>query len=231
MYVEPLPGKSGLFDNTMMSANLLRGFYRAHRKQIDVIPIKDITLLEKYNKHITKFQSKWDLALKVPGREGLCFTDMRAIILGDDFNEEEYGPDSELLVDFDFLSFQPKTLGDLVRMGLAFHDYSGAAVLDLVSELRALDQEGMPVLFVVDQINSWEHMSPYQYRDHELHSRDIAVPKALSFVSRKKATVDEWTVRNGLCLGATSFRHEPMKRWESYDASMSSIPLAIEVPV
>ncbi len=231
MYVEPLPGKSGLYDNTTMSASLLRGFYQAHRKEIDTIPIKDVALLEKYNKHITKFQGKWDLALKVPGREDLAFTDMRAIILGDDFDEDEYGPDRELLADFDFLSLQPKTLGDLVRMGLAFHDFSGAAVLDLVSELRELDQEGMPVLFAVDQMNTWEHMTPYQYRDHYLHARDIAVPKALSFVTRKKTTVEDWTMKNGLCLGATSFKHEPMKGWETYAASMSSIPLTIEVPV
>ena len=230
IYVEPMPGNAKLYDNTMMSANLLRGFYRAHREQIDIIPIKNIALLEKFTKHIVKFQAKWELALKVPGRESLNFTAMRAIILGADFDEEEYSPDNELLAEFDFLNLEPKTLGDLVCMGIAFHELSGAAVVDLVDELRNLDDESMPVLFAVDQFNSWELMSPYQYKEQKLHSRDIAVPSALSFISRKKSTVEEWSMKNGLCLGATSFRHSPLGGMDDYAASMSSIPLTVEIP-
>ena len=41
-------------------------------------------------------------------------------------------------------------------MGLAFHDYSGLAVMDVVKELKVLKRDDMPVLFAVDQFNAWK---------------------------------------------------------------------------
>jgi hypothetical protein len=230
MYVEPVPGKSKLYDNTMMSAELLRGFYRAHADQINDLPVKNKAALDKFKKHIGKFQEKWDLALKVPGREELSFTEMRAIILADDYDPVEHDADNELLRDFQFVGLEPTTIGDLVRMGLAFHEFSGLAVVDVVEEMRTLDSPTMPVLFAVDQYNAWETMSVYHYRDDALHSRDLCVPHALSFVSKKKDTVQSWTVKNGLCLGATSFKDAPEGGLTSYHATKSSIPLVVEIP-
>lgn len=230
VYVEPTPGKRGLYDNTMMSAELLRGFYRAHADQLNDIPIEEKDVLKKYERHIEKFREKWDLALKVPGRENLNFTEMRAIILGEDYNPDEHDADNELLRDFDFYGLSPSSVGDLVRMGLAFHEYSGLAVMDVVSELKALKRDGMPVLFAVDQFNAWEDMSAFHYRDKALHSRDICVPAALSFLSRKKDTVAEWKVANGLCIAATSFKHAADGGLTTYRDSKSSMPLVVEVP-
>ncbi len=230
MYVQPTPGKSGFYDNTMMSAELLRGLYRAHIQQLNDIQVQDKEILNKFERHIEKFREKWELALKVPGRENLNFTEMRAIILGDDYNPSEHDADNELLSDFDFMSLEPSSLGDLVRMGLAFHEFSGLAVMDVVGELRALKREDMPVLFAVDQFNAWEGMSVYHYKDTALHSRDICVPAALSFLSRKKETVADWTVANGLCLAATSFKHSPEGGIASYEDCKSSMPLVMDVP-
>lgn len=230
IYVEPTPGKSGFYDNTMMSAELLRGFYRAHAEQLNDIPVQKAEALKKYEKHIEKFREKWDLALKVPGREDLNFTEMRAIILGEDYNPAEHDADNELLKDFDFVNLKPSSVGDLVRMGLAFHDYSGLAVMDVVSELKVLKRDDMPVLFAVDQFNAWESMSAYHYKENALHSRDICVPAALSFLSRKKETVAEWKVENGLCIAATSFKHATDGGLATYRDSKSSMPLVVEVP-
>ena len=133
-YVQPTPGKSGFFDNTLMSAELLRGFYRAHMEQLNDIPVQNKELLKKYERHIEKFREKWELALKVPGRERLNFTEMRAIILGEDYNPAEHDADNDYY--FEFLDLQPSSVGDLVRMGLAFHEFSGLAVMDVVRELR-----------------------------------------------------------------------------------------------
>ena len=213
-----------------MSAELLRGFYRAHMKQLNDIPVQNKELLKKYERHIEKFREKWELALKVPGRESLNFTEMRAIILGDDYNPAEHDADNDLLKNFEFLDLQPSSVGDLVRMGLAFHEFSGLAVMDVVRELRALKRDDMPVLFAVDQFNSWESMSAYHFRDTALHSRDICVPAALSFLSKKKDTVENWTLANGLCIAATSFKHSTDGGMATYQDCKSSMPLVVEVP-
>ena len=115
-------------------------------------------------------------------------------------------------------------------MGLAFHEFSGLAVMDVVRELRALKRDDMPVLFAVDQFNSWESMSAYHFRDTALHSRDICVPAALSFLSKKKDTVENWTLANGLCIAATSFKHSTDGGMATYQDCKSSMPLVVEVP-
>lgn len=59
--------------------------------------------------------------------------------------------------------------------------------------------------------------------------KEICVPAALDFLGVKKEQSEKYQLKNGLCIGSTSFKH-PVKNLNSYEDTKSSIPLVIRVP-
>ena len=100
--------------------------------------------------------------------------------------------------------------------------------MDIVEELKMLETVH-PVLLAVDQVNAWSVPSSYQYENVPVLPSDICVPHALNFISKKKAHVENFIVKNGLCIGAVSFKHNEGNKLNFYDAK-NSIPLLIRVP-
>jgi hypothetical protein len=84
---------------------------------------------------------------------------------------------------------------------VALRELSGSLFIDLVAELRALDNPSMPVLIAVDQYNTWEVPSAYAYNNQQLLGKQLCVPHALNFLSAKKAETAAWTMKNGVCIG------------------------------
>lgn len=88
-----------------------------------------------------------------------------------------------------------------MRTGVALRELSGSLFIDLVNELRALDDPSMPVLFAVDQYNVWEVPSAYAFNKRAVLGKQLCVPHALNFLSIKKADSDSWEMKNGICIG------------------------------
>ena len=135
--------------------------------------------------------------------------------------------DADILKNFDFLNFQPKTLEDYVLMGLALNEVAGMAFVDLVNELRNL--ESMPVLIAVDQYNTWQANSAFMFNNQAIVGKDICVPNTLQFLSVKKSETEAWKIKNGLCIGATSFKHGEGKK-VTYENVKASLPLCVRMP-
>lgn len=227
-FIEPVPGNPNLYDNQFMSAELLRGFYLAHAdSHLNDLEITHKKELKKYDAHLAKFKENWGNALGLGGREELNFREMREIILGDDHFPEQDELDAKVLEGFDFLNFKPKTLADLVLVGIAFRDLAGMVVLDLVQELK--DIESTPVLLAVDEYNTWEVPSVYSYKNEQVNGFQLCVPHALQFITKKKALTDAWTLKNGLCVASTSLTHAQGNK-EQYVNTKNSIPLVLQVP-
>ena len=86
-------------------------------------------------------------------------------------------------------------------------------------------------MLAVDQINTWSVPSVYGYDGKKLLSSDICVPYALDFTARKKKDVlNKVNVKNGLCIGATSFKHVEGNKTDFLDVA-NSFPLLVQVPV
>lgn len=187
----------------------------------------------RYVPVMEKFHTEWKRALTVPGRTKLTFMEMRAIIEADEWAGAPEAVaqfdalDSDVLKGFSFLDFKLKTLEDLVRLGVALRDVSGLAVLDLVAELRQL--ESVPVLIAVDQYNTWFTNSAFSYEEVPVKGTQLCVPHALSFIPETKED-DEgtWSLKNGLCIAATSLKHTEGKK-VAFNR-LGSIPLHIKVP-
>jgi hypothetical protein len=98
---------------------------------------------------------------------------------------------------------------------VALRELSGSLFIDLVAELRALDDPSMPVLFAVDQYNTWEVPSAYSYNNQQLLGKQLCVPHALNFLSAKKAETAAWTMKNGVCIGEWTIQPvQPLKGTE-----------------
>lgn len=226
-FIDPLRGNKGVYDNNLMSVQLLRNFSAAHKEQLSAIPLSDnSTIMKKYKKQLATFEDGWRRANQVKGRTDFDFIKMRTIITEESFPDED-ALDEPLLCDFDYPNFKPASLHDLLLMGVAFRELAGLVAGDVVAELRVLDSH--PVLLAVDQYNAWEAQSAYHYHDEPVHSWQIAVPRAMRFISKKKAETDAWQMKNGMCLAAVSSRH-PEGGSEIYKDVFNSIPLAINVP-
>ena len=233
-YVEPVTqlrgeGARGVLDNPFMSAQVLRGLWMAHSAQLNALPLQYPKEMDKYRPYLAKFQEAYDRAKSVSGREKMSFRQMREIVDGDDHVPEQDALDAAVLDGFDYASFSPelKSLGDLCRAGVAFRDLAGSVVMDLVAELRVV--ESVPVLVAVDEYNAWEAPSAFSYRSEAVHGRQICVPHSLRFVSKRKAETEAWTLRNGLCVCATSLSHAEGRK-ETFEDVKSSIPLVVRVP-
>ncbi|KAJ1413363.1 hypothetical protein B484DRAFT_402061 [Ochromonadaceae sp. CCMP2298] len=233
-YVEPslhtLPGSEAqAFDNHEMSVEVLRGFWRAHFEQLRAIPIRDAdTLLAKYAPYLADFKEALQRTLSVEsGSSKLSFSQLRALVDGEDNFPELDLLDADVLADLDFLKFQPKTLEDLVILGVALREISGSLFMDLVGELREL--ESSKVLFAVDQFNTWEVPSAFSYRGRKLMGKELCVPAALNFLSFRKDESAEYSLRNGFCIAATS-EHYSEGKTVNYADQRKSIPLTVTVP-
>jgi hypothetical protein len=92
-----------------------------------------------------------------------------------------------------------------------------------------IDLPGHPVMFAVDEFNYWDSPSSFSYRRRKIIGKEICVPAALNFISVKKEQCEKYSLKNGLCIGSTSFKH-PVKNLNNYEDTKSSIPLVIRVP-
>lgn len=235
-YVEPLEVKVGgvkrkVYDNPYMNKVLLRGFWKAHHKQLKRMVIEDTEALLKYNEPIAKMQKLLVRAMSLPGRDKLNFVELRALVTDEANYFEAYdAPDSEVLKNYDFMSIKLVTLEDLVLLGIALADQSGKVFYDLVNALR--NQTQYPVLFAVDGYNTWFAPSTFAYGTTEsLLGREILVPSALTFITPKKADEQKWTVKRGLCIAATSIKHNAGREVRFDQELKQSIPLRVKVPV
>ncbi len=226
-YVEPVRGQKGVYDNPLMTAQLLRNFHAAHKEQLASIPVGNMDVFNKYGKFLSSITGGWNRALQVKGREDFDFIKMRQIVTEEEFPDEDI-LDEPLLNDFDFLSFEPKTLLDLLLIGVAFRDNAGQVIYDVVNELKNL--ESVPVLLAVDQYNTWEAPSAYQYRDKQLHGFNLAVPNALKFISKTKTETASFQVKNGMCIAAVSSKHPAEGGLQVFNDIASSVPLTLNIP-
>lgn len=107
-----------VFDNPEMSAAALRGFLLAHAKQLRSVPIRDTAILNKYEPYRRLFQEAFDRVTSVEARvTKLPFVQIRALIEVDDGFPEVDKLDVEVLKDFKYQDFEPKTLEDLALLG------------------------------------------------------------------------------------------------------------------
>lgn len=234
-YVQPLKTKVNgvetmVYDNPFMNKDLLRGFWKAHHKQLAKVQIRDTASVLKYKSLIVGKQRAIKKALESPGRERLGFLEMRALITPPENYLSEYDSlDAELLKNYSLKS-ELKTLEDLLLLGVAFAEASGLVVHDLVRELR--EQTDFPVLFAVDQYNTWFAESGFAYGgEGKLNGQRLNVPSQLSFLDRKKnsAASKAFAVKNGLCIATTSFKHVAGKDIHFDREVKNSLPLRVSV--
>jgi hypothetical protein len=233
-YITPVKGASAagsgtenLYDNPLQSVTVLRNFHEAHAKQLRNIPIAFPKKLKKYEGVLAAFKGEWVRARSIKGRENLSFIETRKIIEDEKLFEAQDVLDAPILDKFDYVSFEPKTLLDLVLLGVAFRDVAGQVVMDLVEELR--DLEALPVLLAVDQYNAWEAPSAFSWKDKSVHGKDLCVPQSLNFIHKRKTSTQSYKLKNGLCVAALSSKH-PEGGHETYKDSANSIPLVLRVP-
>lgn len=232
-YIEPVPKQAGdkhnhnVYDNVFMSANLLRNFYDAHAQQLQEIKLVHPHALNKYSAMLAEFKNEWNRAKQIKGREQLGFRATRQIIVNEDHFPEQDALDAHILDTFDYPSYEPKNLKDLVLLGIAFRDVAGQVVQDVVNELKVV--ESAPVLIAVDQYNAWDAPSAYHWEKEQVQGFQISVPSALKFLSKKKVETDAWQLRNGFCIAAMSSKH-PEGQHEPYSKVTNSIPLTLTVP-
>lgn len=228
-FIEPNPftEDGSVFDNPMMTVELLRGFWKAHHEMLKDLPIQNIDNTKKYENIIEEFRVSWKLTASMPGRGKFNFVKMRSFIEDEDNFPDEDQKDAEILQDYDFMNMKLQSLEDLILLGIALRDLAGPVFVDLVTELRQV--ESVPVLIAVDQYNTWDVNSSFYYKSVPVHGRSLSVPKSLSFISKVKAQSLDWEMKNGICLAATSLRHtEGLK--ETYENVKASVPLVIKVP-
>ena len=232
-FVEPVPSSSGsaVLDNPFMSAQVLRGFWKAHAAQLRTMPLQFPGEMAKYAAPMAKFKEAYDRARSVPGREKMSFRQVREIVDAEDYFAEQDRLDSSVLdgshFDLARLMAGPRTLEDLALLGVAFRDQAGLAVMDLVAELKKV--KSVPVLVAIDQYNTWEATSAFHYRNEPVAGKQLCVPHSLSFLSKRKPETEAWKLDNGLCVCATSHAHAE-GRHETYESAISSVPLVVRVP-
>jgi hypothetical protein len=228
-YVEPIQDErfGRLYDNKLMSVELLRGFWRAHHADLAVIKFTRPEALLKYSSFVEQFSESWGREASMPGKEKLGFIQLRALIEGEDCDTNEDAKDADVLKGWDFRTHKVETLEDLVRFGIAFRDLAGKVVLDLVQDLEQL--ESKKVLIAVDQYNCWSAQSAYFYDNVALRGSDLVVPRALSFLDKRKAEGDKRAIKNGLFVCAESLTH-PEGAKELYNSAANSVPLTLQVP-
>jgi hypothetical protein len=219
-----------VFDNPFMSAQVLRGFWKAHAGQLRNMPLKFPGEMAKYVSPLAKFKESFDRARSVPGREKMSFRQIREIVDAEDYFADQDKLDASVLdgQHFDLQRvMSPKNFEDLILLGVAFRDQAGLAVMDLIAELKNVTS--VPVLVAVDQYNTWEVQSAFHYRMEPVAGKQLCVPHSLQFLSKRKPESEAWKLANGLCVCATSHAHAEGRK-ETYENVSSSFPLVIKVP-
>ena len=135
--------------------------------------------------------------------------------------------DAPIIENLDVKNFELRTLEDMVLLGLAFKEVAGLLFLDLVQELKLIQDQ--PVMFAVDNYNVWEVPSAFSFDEKTIYGHSLLVPHALHFLSLKKADTEKWPVTNGLCLAAVS-SYYPEGRNITYQDISRSVPFALKVP-
>lgn len=231
-FIEPykfqVPDTEKIFDNAFMSAELLRSFYRVHKDVLQDIPIENADeILAKYQPDLAVFREEWNRTVPL-APAGSNFIEIRRMIEGEENFEEEDALDADILGNFSYPKIETKSLADLLLLGLFYRDFAGAVAMDLIEQLKNL--ESHRVLFVVDGYNTWEVPSVYQYEHVKVMPKQLCVPRALNFLARHKSVMEQWSCKNGLAIGFTSFRHPPQLK-ETYHDAMKSFQLVIKMPV
>lgn len=159
------------------------------------------------------------------------------MVLGDEetFEDEDLldSPILDNLKHFNLSTFEVKTLADICVAGIAFREYAGPAFIDIVEELRELNDPNRPILIAVDQVNFWDMKTVYKYEDKPITVTQLCVPYATKFLSYKKhdSYTNKSLGKNVFCIGASSYFY-PISKKElvTYIDSRSSLPLTIHVP-
>jgi hypothetical protein len=217
-----------VFDNTFLSAQALRGFWRANKDKLAKLPISKRECLDKYQPLRAVFAEEWNRAKSVPGRENCAFIERRAIVQGGDLVFDEDEKDVDIISDFEE-GFIPETLSDLIKFGVAFRDVAGSVFMDIVSELK--DVTDYPILIAVDQYNCWDSSvaTAFEYENEAIYGSDLCVTRALSLLTKFKAESIQQSLANGLFVCATSFRHTEGKKVD-YETCAKSLPLVLKNP-
>lgn len=229
IFVEPITddvfGK--VYDNRLMTAEVLRGLWRSHKAQLAEIPFNKYDVLKKHHEFLSNFEESWNREMSVIGKEKLSFVQIRSRIEGEDAFPEEDVKDVDVLKNWDFNKFKVSNLEELVQFGVAFRDLAGFVLMDLVKELEV--QEIYKVLIAVDQYNCWSAKSAYEYEFQPVMGHEILVPKVFSYLQRKKADGELRSIKNGMFICAESLTH-PEGAKDLYKSAASSVPLTIHVP-
>ena len=107
-----------IFDNHEMSADALRGFWRAHHNELRQIPIRDTSIMDKYLPYRADFETYLNRILALdPANDTRAFVDLRAQVEGDDSFSALDSQDVDVLKEFRYQDFQAKTLEDLALLG------------------------------------------------------------------------------------------------------------------
>eukprot|EP01039_Chlorochromonas_danica_P006322 gene6322-6972_t len=237
-YIDPVENVTtaeGLpvFNNAHMTAVALRGLWHAHGSLLSTLPIQDTSVIAKYARYINRFNEKWarvQLTLSNSKKVNWTFLKVREIVHGE---EGSHDPDLDkldepILSKFNAQTFEVKTLADLITVGIALLDTSGFAFIDLIAELRRL--ENIPVLFAVDGYNTWMDNAAFYYDSKRIQGRQLAVPYALSFFDTTKEATNSYKLKNGFCIATTSLTH-PEGLKTAFEQEKASIPFILRVPV
>ena len=231
VYVEPVTLDSGevVYDNPLMSVEVLRGFWKAHHEKLSTLPIQHLSCLAKYEPLKARVRENWLRVASIPGREQFSFIQMRRL-MEDSENplEDQDRLDEPVLREYDFMNNKFQSLEDLLLLGVAWREVAGLVVVDLVRELKSLDKS-IPVMFAIDQINNWELQSSYAYENKPVLAKELCVPHALKFLSSKKSETNAWSMDNGLCIAATSGYYVEGRNF-TYEDHLRSIPFSLCVP-
>jgi hypothetical protein len=224
------PDGTIIYDNPQQSAQILRGFYKAHSSVLRSISIRDpVSMMEKYKDELATFEKEWARLSQLADRENLPFVKMRELVDEDNVHPEQDALDKEVLQDFNFKGFKLETLADLCLLGVAFRNFAGVCAVDLIGELKEL--ESVPVMFAVDHWNFWEVKSAFAYEDVAVVGKQMCIPDALQFLSHRREVADKWKMKNGLCIAALSNKHMQANGQKiTYEGKESSIPVTIRVP-
>lgn len=245
-YIEPMSFISNkkVYDNKVMTLRVLRQFHAAHKDVLKQIPIRRTAALKKYQDFIKNLLVHFERVRNATGgkKSKLKFLELRKQVLealseGESYEKPdeanmtaedlERGYDIELLENFSLEDFKLQTLEDYLLLSLALQSTAGMIFLDLINELRIVDE--VPVLFAVDQYNTWDIPSVYKYDNQPVMGRQLCVPSALEFITKHRKTTEEWTVKNGFCIAVTSGTHTEAK-FLDYEDVKSSVPLRLRVP-
>ncbi len=233
-YKEDPANTHRLFNNSWYATDFLRDLIKVHEKELSQIPIYN----ENYSKAVMEYfddiRPQWDRALllaKSKGKE-MNFILKRRRYEGKDNIPEEDEKDSKLLNNFDFDSFQPKTLADLCLSGIAFRDSGGLVAMMVIEALKNLEaSQGPPVLMAVDEYNSWFGQTSFYYKQKMVQGSEMCIPSALQMLSKKKSDNQDENnqIKNGLFVAAVSQRY-PESLGHTMKDTAKSIPLLINVP-